>query len=65
MHGVEKIDDLDLEVSKDTVKLKTVNKNVPERAVEIKLKKQVDENKVKAKMKKKTHTLSVTLIFPK
>lgn len=65
MHGVEKIDDLDLEVSRDMIKLKTNNKNIPQRNVEIQLKKHVDENKVKAKMKKKSHTLSVNLIFIK
>lgn len=33
------------------------------RSIEINLKKAIDEDNVKAKMKKKTHTLQVSLLF--
>lgn len=60
MHGVEKIEELDLEVSADMIKLKTLNRE-PRMEVKVELNRRVDENKVKAKMKKKLHILAVSL----
>ena len=62
VHGVEKISQLDLQINAKTLKLKTINL-IPMRSIEINLKKTIDEDNVKAKMKKKTHTLQVSLLF--
>ena len=58
VHGVTKISELDLEVSSEMIKLAT-----KDRKSEIKLAKKVNEENVRAKMKKKSHILAVEVKF--
>lgn len=60
VHGVQSINDLELDISPNCVKLKIKDSN---KKVEISLDKKVNVNQVKAKMAKKEGKLKVTLPY--